>query len=113
MKTYQDFLEYKDKGQELDFITAAIDEYRSSKDYKIALAADEYEAERNITIMEFMRLIFNSSGQQVEDFTAANNKVASNYFHRLTTQRVAYSLGNGVSFAPAPLPAASAPPAAQ
>ena len=99
MKTYQDFLEYKDKGQELDFITAAIDEYRSSKDYKIALAADEYEAERNITIMEFMRLIFNGSGQQVEDFTAANNKIASNYFHRLTTQRVAYSLGNGVSFA--------------
>ena len=99
MKTYQDFLEYKEKGQELDFITAAINEYRASKEFKIALDADEYEAERNTTIMEFMRLIFNSSGQQVEDFTAANNKICSNFFHRLTTQRVAYSLGNGISFA--------------
>ena len=99
MKTYQDFLEYKEKGHELDFITAAINEYRASKEFKIALDADEYEAERNTTIMEFMRLIFNSSGQQVEDFTAANNKICSNFFHRLTTQRVAYSLGNGISFA--------------
>ena len=99
MKTYQDFLEFKEKGQELDFITAAINEYRASKEFKIALDADEYEAERNITIMEFMRLIFNRAGQQVVDFTAANNKICSNFFHRLTTQRVAYSLGNGVSFA--------------
>ena len=99
MKTYQDFLEYKERGQELDFITAAINEYRASKEFKIALDADEYEAERNPTIMEFLRLIFNRAGQQVVDFTAANNKIASNFFHRLTTQRVAYSLGNGISFA--------------
>lgn len=99
VKTYQDFLEYKEKGQELDFITAAIGEYRSSPEFKIALDADEYEAERNITIMEFLRLIYNRAGQQVVDFTAANNKICSNFFHRLTTQRVAYSLGNGVSFA--------------
>lgn len=99
MKTYQDYLEYQERGQGLDFITAAINEYRESPEYKTALAADEYEAERNVTIMEFMRLIFNRDGQQVVDFTAANNKIASNFFHRLTTQRVAYSLGNGISFA--------------
>lgn len=99
MKTYQDFLEYKERGQELDFITAAIGEYRASPEYKIALDADEYEAERNITIMEFMRLMYNNAGQQVVDFTAANNRIASNFLHRLVTQRVAYSLGNGVSFA--------------
>ena len=98
MKTYQDFLEYKNTGNVIDFITAAIEEYRSSKEYQTALDADEYEAERNITIMQFLRLIFNAAGEEVVDFTAANNKIASNYFHRLTTQRVAYSLGNGVSF---------------
>ena len=99
IKTYQDFLEFKERGQELDFITAAINEYRSSPEYKIALDADEYEAERNVTIMEFTRWLYNSAGQQVVDFTSANNKVASNYLHRLVTQRVAYSLGNGISFA--------------
>ena len=101
MKTYQEFEEAKERGQELDFIKAAISEYRASDEFKIALAADEYEAERNITIMEFMRLIYNSLGQQVVDFTAANNRIASNFFHRLVTQRVAYSLGNGISFASA------------
>ena len=99
MKTYQDFLEFKEKGRELDFIKAAINEYRSSKEYKIALDADEYEAERNITISEFMRMIFTANGQKTVDFTASNNKIASNFLHRLVTQRVAYSLGNGISFA--------------
>lgn len=99
MKTYQDFIEYKEKGMLMDFIKAAIGEYRTSDEYKIALAADEYEAERNVTIMEFMRWLYNSAGQQVVDFTAANNRIASNFLHRLVTQRVAYSLGNGISFA--------------
>lgn len=99
MKTYQDFIEYKGNGKELDFITAAINEYRSSPEYKIAVDADEYEAERNITIMEFVRWLYNSAGQQVVDPTAANSRIASNFFHRLVTQRVAYSLGNGISFA--------------
>ena len=99
MKTYQDYLEYKEKGQELDFIKAAINEYRASPEYKTACDADEYEAERNITIMEFMRWLYNSAGQQVVDYTAANNRIASNFLHRLVTQRVAYSLGNGISFA--------------
>jgi hypothetical protein len=99
LKTYQDFIEYKEKGQELDFITAAINEYRASPEYRIAIDADEYEAERNTTIMEFTRWLYNGNGQKIMDTTSANNRVASNFLHRLTTQRVAYSLGNGISFA--------------
>lgn len=99
IKTYQDYVEYKENGQELDFIKAAINEYRASQEYKIAIDADEYEAERNVTIMEFTRWLYNSDGQKVVDFSSANNRVASNYLHRLVTQRVAYSLGNGISFA--------------
>ena len=98
MKTYQDYVDAKEKGQELDFIKAAISEYKSSPEYKTALAADEYEAERNITVNEYVRWLYDSAGQQVPDFTAANNKIASNFLHRLVTQRVAYSLGNGVTF---------------
>lgn len=99
MKTFQEYEEAKTKGQELDFIRQAISEYRASEEYKTALLADEYEAERNTTIMEFVRWLYNSSGQKVVDFTASNNRIASNFLHRLVTQRVAYSLGNGISFA--------------
>lgn len=96
LKTYQDFQKEPDK---LGFITQAINEYRSSEAYRVAVDADEYEAERNSTIMQWIRYIYNIAGQRVPDFTASNNKIACNFFHRLTTQRTAYSLGNGVSFA--------------
>ena len=98
MKTYQDFLEAKESGKLKDFIREAITEYMNSPEYKIALDADEYEAERNVTIMRFMKWLYTATGQKVVDFTAANNRIASNFFHRLTTQRVSYSLGNGISF---------------
>ena len=45
-----------------------------------------------------MRLIFSTIGTPIEDFTASNNKLASNFFKRLNTQRCTYSLGNGISF---------------
>ena len=96
--TYQDYEEAKNNGQELAFITKAISEYRSSPEFKTAQDADEYEAERNVTITRFMKYMFTLDGRKIPDPTAANNKIASNFFHRLTTQRVAYSLGNGISF---------------
>lgn len=95
MKTFQDFEQATDV---VEFIKQAINEYKASDEYKIALDADEYEAQRNRTIMEWVKYLYNMTGQKVVDFTASNNKIASNFFHRLNTQRVAYSLGNGVSF---------------
>ena len=101
MKTYQDYEKAKAEGRVIDFITKAINDYKSSEEYLTALEADEYEAERNTTIMRFVKYLYNATGQKVPDFTAGNNRIASNFFHRLTTQRVAYSLGNGISFASA------------
>lgn len=93
--TYQDFLE---EPNVLDFIGKAINQHVSSEDYKIAQQADEYDRQKNTTIYNYVRMIFTSTGVPVEDFTAANNKIASNFFHRLNTQRCMYSLGNGISF---------------
>lgn len=98
MKTYQDWLEAKTSGSVKDFIREAIDEHRASNDYKTAVDADEYEAERNVTVMEFVKMMFTATGQKVVDFTSSNSKMASNFFHKLTTQRCSYSLGNGISF---------------
>ena len=95
MKTYQDYEKAENK---LDFIVSAINEYRSSEEYKTALLADEYERQRNPTIRDFVRYLYTGAGSRVVDFTASNNKLANNFFHRLNTQRCSYSLGNGVSF---------------
>ena len=99
MKTFQDFQKAQAENRVIDFITQTINEYKSSPDYKTALDADEYEAERNVTICQYVKKLYTMDGRAVEDFTSANHRIASNFLHRLTTQRCAYSLGNGVSFA--------------
>ena len=95
MKTYQDF---EKADNIIEFIKQAINEYQASDEYKIALIADDYERQQNTTIRNYIKYLYTQTGRQVVDFTAANNKIASNFFHRLNTQRCAYSLGNGISF---------------
>lgn len=95
MYTYQDFI---DDGGGNQAITNAITHHLNSDMYKIAKSADEYDHQRNETIVNYVRMIFTMTGTPVEDFTASNNKLCSNFFHRLNTQRCTYLLGNGVSF---------------
>ena len=95
MLTYQDMLKEPNRNA---FVRKAISIHRSSDMYKIAVTADHYDHKLNETILNYIRTIFTLSGSPVEDFTASNNKICSNFFHRLNTQRCTYLLGNGVSF---------------
>lgn len=95
IRTYQDFENAEDVAS---FVNSAIQTYRQSDMYRTACLADEYDAQRNPTITEAVRLIYTVSGSLVEDKTSANNRLACNIFNRLNTQRCMYSLGNGVSF---------------
>lgn len=95
MLTFQDFEKANNKVR---FIETAISTHLRSDEYKIAKSADEYDHQRNELILNYVKLIFTMTGQPVEDFTASNNKITSNFFHRLNTQRCNYLLGNGISF---------------
>ena len=95
MLTYQDMLKEPNRNA---FVRKAISIHRSSDMYKTAVTADHYDHKLNETILNYIRTIFTLSGSPVEDFTASNNKICSNFFHRLNTQRCTYLLGNGVSF---------------
>ncbi len=95
MYTYQDFIK---EPTIIGAIQTAIQKHTHSDFYKIAKDADEYDHQRNITILNYVKIIFNMYGTPIEDFTASNNKICSNFFHRLNTQRCTYLLGNGVSF---------------
>lgn len=97
MKTYQDFIAAGD-GNRAQFISAAITDHKASDIYLTALDANAYDRQKNVTINDYVRTIYTISGSPVVDFTAANNRIASNFFHRLNTQRCTYSLGNGVTF---------------
>lgn len=95
MLTFQDFEKETDKAQ---FVSTAIAEHLRSEEYRIAKSADEYDHQRNETVYNYVRIVFSLLGTPIEDFTASNNKIASNFFHRLNTQRCTYLLGNGISF---------------
>lgn len=98
MLTYQDMLTAVEKGKLLTFLRDSITQHRNSDNYKTAVAADEYDHQRNTTIRETIRRIYSLTGKPMEDFTASNNRIASNFFRRLNVQRCTYSLGNGVTF---------------
>lgn len=96
--TYQDFLEAKEEGRLLEFISKAIGQHMESDDYKTAIDADLYDQQQNVTINRVTRTIYTAAGIEINDPVSSNNRIASNFFHRLNTQRVTYLLGNGISF---------------
>lgn len=97
MYTYQKFLsEYaKDAAGAVDAVVTA---HKLSDEYKLALDADEYDRQKNIGIMSFQKTMKTLLGREVPDPFAANNKIPSNFFRRLNTQRNEYLLGNGAYF---------------
>lgn len=95
--TYQDFIDAGEENIEA-FALEAIRHHISSVPYQVAVDADLYDAQQNPTINAYVQQIYNVTGGKCVDFTASNNKIACNLFHRLNTQRAMYSLGHGVSF---------------
>lgn len=96
MITFQDYQKADDK---LKFIISSIASYRRTTAYLTALDANEYDAQRNVSIINFTKLVYDITGVSAPDTVSANNRIPSNFFHRLCNDRCSYSLGNGVSFA--------------
>ena len=99
MKTYQDFLEIAEKGEQarMEFVLSAINAYKGTDLYKTALLAREYDEHRNVTIMNYQKLLYTLSGQSIPDNYSANYKLRSNFFASFVTQETQYLLGNGVT----------------
>ena len=98
MLTFQDYEKAVAAGQTADFIGKVVREHVSSEAYLTAKAADEYDHQRNVTVNNYTRFIAEHSDSGLVNVTAANNRISSNFFHRLNVQRCAYLLGNGVFF---------------
>ena len=101
MKTYQDLEKVVNAENEaglMDFINAAITEYRASELYSISKDADAYNRHKNITIRKYQRMLYKVTGEKVPDLIGANFKMGSRFFHRFVTQEVQFLLGNGASW---------------
>lgn len=99
MHTYQDLLKATGSGKDTaKFIYEAILKHESSDDFKFAKEANEYYKQRNTTIRNYERILFEVTGKAVRDDFSPNYKLASNFFYRFITQENQYLLGNGVTF---------------
>lgn len=87
-----------DDRARITFIESAIQEHKSSKLYKTALIADEYDRQQNRTIMQYEKTLRTITGQLVPDRWSPNWKTCSNFFNRFVTQQNQYLLGNGVAW---------------
>lgn len=96
--TFQDFQNEVNNNGVAKAVGIAINSHKASNDYKTAMDADLYDHQKNKTINEYVQTIFSLTGSPIEDYTASNNKLSSNFFRRLNTQRNTYLLGNGISF---------------
>lgn len=96
--TYQDLLKIRDDEKyKMDFIRAVISAHKGTEVYKNAITAQEYDKKRNVTIVEYQKLLYTISGEAVPDNYSANYKLRSNFFNRFVTQQNQFLLGNGVS----------------
>lgn len=99
MLTYQDFLrEATTDENKINFIQKAINQHINSDDYKKAVEAYEYYRQRNTAIMQYRKILYTVTGKPIEDVFSANHKTTSNFFYKIITQMIQYSLGNGLIF---------------
>lgn len=96
--TYQDLLKVgKDENKRMEFVQTIIYSHKSSDMYKEAVTAQAYDKRRNVTIVNYQKLLYTISGVAVPDNYSANYKLCSNFFCRFVTQQNQFLLGNGIS----------------
>lgn len=97
--TYQDLLKIPDlESERMDFTKRVVGSHKNTRLYKTAVIADEYRAQRNVTITQYRKLLYTVSGQAVPDNFSADYKLTSNFFNRFITQENQFLLGNGINW---------------
>lgn len=98
MYTYQDLLDINDTDDaRMEFVRTVVAAHKNSDIYNDAIIAQEYDKHKNVTIMEYQKLLYTISGEAVPDNYSANYKLRSNFFNRFITQQTQFLLGNGIS----------------
>lgn len=99
MYTYQDLLEVDNYSKDkMEFVRKVISYHCNCDEYKEAVIAQDYFKFKNVTIMEFQKLLYTVTGKAIPDNISANYKLRSNFFSRFVTQEYQYLLSNGVSW---------------
>lgn len=80
-----------------EFCINAINDFKTSREYREAQAGEAYYNKHNLTIENYQKFLYTMSGNKVPDLWSANYKLKTLFFRRLVLQQVQYVLGNGVT----------------
>lgn len=102
LKTYQDLQNLKETNLTINnlmnFVKEVMEQHKDTEIYKTAVIAYEYFKHRNITIVQFQKLLYTVTGNAIPDNWSANYKLACRHFYRFITQENQFLLGNGVNW---------------
>ena len=95
MKFYEDLVA---SGGTAEFVLDAINEHKASLLYDEACIAYEYFKKRNVTIIQYQKLLYDLSGEEVPDNFSANYKFCNAFFPIFVKQENSFLLGDGITF---------------
>ncbi|WP_303834704.1 phage portal protein [Ruminococcus flavefaciens] len=99
MLTYSDFVKCgDDESKIITFIEQAINDFKNSKNYKIADRAMKYYKGENPDIAAIEKIIYDMKGIAHQDLVSPNNKIRNGYYPLIIDEAVSHLLANGVSF---------------
>lgn len=98
MKYYEDLSKVSQGVDRMNFVLAAINDYKGSELYNNALTAYEYFKKRNVTISQYRKFLHKLSGEVVPDEYSSNYKLCNAFFPIFIKQENSFLLGNGVTF---------------
>ena len=99
MITYQDLLQVGDSDKDrMQFVQNAITLHKKTDLYLTAQDAYQYDSKKNVTIINYKKLLYTIAGEAVPDNYSANYKITSAFFNRFVLQENQYLLGNGVTW---------------
>lgn len=100
MNFYEDLLKVPQGNEEklFDFVLDTIYAHKRSPLYTEAITAYEYFKKRNVTIMEYKKLLYTLSGDAVPDNYSANYKFCNGFFPIFVKQENSFLLGDGITF---------------
>ena len=97
MITYQDFLKTPE-NERLNYVRTIIHDHTGSQDYKFAQTAEKYYKRKNVTIMDFQKLLYTTTGRKIPDTYSTDYRLRSNWFNYFVVQLNQYLLANGITW---------------
>lgn len=98
MFTYNDFIKKQTEEERIDFILQAINEHKSSFQFRTGVAAGKFYRHQDPDMEMIEKVYYDFQGVAHRDTFSPNHKLCANFYYIFISQMVQYLLGNGVSF---------------